>query len=74
MTEFTRKVKVQTLDRFPPKSDVMDILSSVMKQNLRGEFVIVLPGNGGIRAIEFRGSEQVHEADGLAALQIKLDE
>ena len=61
--EFARKVKVQTRDQFSPKSDVSEVVQFIKEQKVPGELVVVLPGYGGVQAIEFRGKEVTHEGE-----------
>ena len=61
--EFTRKVRLQTRDQFPPKCDIAEVVAFVKDQKVQGELIIILPGNGGIRAIEFRGIDVLHNGE-----------
>ena len=70
--EFNRKVRLQTRDTFPPKSDIADVVEFVKAQKVPGEIVVVLPGNGGVRAIEFRGAEITHEGEIISPLDTPL--
>ena len=55
--DFSRSVKLRVNDVYSSKADVLEILAFVRSQNVPGELVISLPGNGGISGIVFRGKE-----------------
>lgn len=61
--DFTRKVKLQTRDQFPPSSDIAEVVKFVKEQRVPGEIVVSVPGNGGVTAIEFRGKERTRDGE-----------
>ena len=61
--DFQRKVKLQTRDQFPAKSDIAEVMEFVKAQRIPGELVVSVPGNGGVTAIEFRGKEQTRDGE-----------
>ena len=55
--DFSRTVKLRVNDVYSSQADLAEVLAFVRSQNVPGELVISLPGNGGISGIVFRGKE-----------------
>jgi hypothetical protein len=63
MVDFKKKGFARAVNEFAPKTDVGDALEFVKSQKVPGEFIISLPGNGGIASIIFREKEHPVEID-----------
>lgn len=61
--EFKKKGFARAVNEFPPKTDVAEALEFVKSQRVPGEFVISLPGNGGVAAMIFREKEHSVEIE-----------
>jgi len=57
--EFDKKVMLRVRNTFPPRSDVKEAFEAVRAQRVPGEFIVVLPGNGGVSAIVFIEKEKI---------------
>jgi len=55
---FEKKRVTRHRNIFPPKADVAEVMTAVLKAKIPGEVRLGIPGNGGVSYIEFLEKEK----------------